>query len=625
MPSSAMNLRALLDRLPIALVRASVLGALMLGMTACAELPQNVPRPVSHALASAEGTPLGELVQQRRREAGARSPSGFLLLEGPQAAYGSRLALVEATRQTLDLQYYAIHADASTARLMRAVREAAARGVRVRILLDDFHSTGRNALVLRLAFERNIEIRLFNPLAGGRASALGRILNSLGDAGRIQQRMHNKLFIADNSMGIIGGRNLGDAYFGHGDAGNFVDLDVLAAGDVVREMSRSFDAYWNNERAYPVQSLVSREELEGIRSAARDERERQGEAADAPRPPDGEPRPAQGERPAQAAARRAAVWNQQPMDLKTQPFVWAPAAMLVDQPTKIPADDQAARDPVPTAKDETLAGDTVVDGLLQLIGQARSDLLIISPYFVPGPDMKRAFAEAVRRGVRVRILTNSLASNDAPIAHVGYARHRRELLDLGALRDAQRAGHPRQRPGRVRRQRGRRVARHAAQQGAGGGRPAAGGGLDEPGPALAEAEHRDRPAGAQPAAVGPDDGTDRDQPARGCLARGAGRRRRPGVAGPARQRPAGRAQRARCQPGPAAAAEADRAAGAGRAALEPVQRRPAHTCLNTMPLTVVGPPTAFHSLCRPRSMSCTSSGPLWLTMRRGFSRPPRQS
>ena len=142
-----------------------------------------------------------------------------------------------------------------------ALRAAAARGVRVRILLDDFHSTGRDAQVLALALEPNIEMRLFNPLAGPRSSTLGRVLTSLDDIQRIQQRMHNKLFIADNALGITGGRNLGDAYFGEGKESNFIDLDVLAAGPVVQEMSRSFDRYWNDKRAYPVTSLVPREEL----------------------------------------------------------------------------------------------------------------------------------------------------------------------------------------------------------------------------------------------------------------------------------------------------------------------------------------------------------------------------
>ena len=119
---------------------------------------------------------------------------------------------------------------------------------------------------MRLAFVPNIEMRMFNPLAGARGSTLGRLFSSLDDASRIQQRMHNKLFIADNVLGVTGGRNLGDAYFGNGKSGNFVDLDVLAADPIVQDLSRSFDAYWNNERAYPVQSLVTREELD--RSAA---------------------------------------------------------------------------------------------------------------------------------------------------------------------------------------------------------------------------------------------------------------------------------------------------------------------------------------------------------------------
>lgn len=394
---------------------------------------------MSSALASPAGAPLAALVQQRRSAASARYDSGFVLLDGPQNAYGSRLALVQGAQKTLDLQYYAIHADASTRRLMTAVREAAARGVRVRILIDDFHSTGRDALVLQLAYDKNIEVRLFNPLAGARDSSLGRLFNSIGDASRIQQRMHNKLFLADNAMGVTGGRNLGDAYFGIGRSGNFVDIDVLAAGPIVQDLSRSFDSFWNNERAYPVQSLVTREELDAIREDAR--------AASAARNRDDGPRPPN--------ARRAIVWDEQPLDLQTAEFVWAPAVMLADKPDKIAAEGEqtnlapgtmvsqpADAQPATGAANRRLAGfeavadstagsDTLVEGLLQLIGLAQRDLLIISPYFVPGPDMTQAFAGARARGVRVRVLTNSLASNDAPIAHVGYARHREALLKLG--------------------------------------------------------------------------------------------------------------------------------------------------------------------------------------------------
>ncbi|MGF6349474.1 phospholipase D family protein [Variovorax sp. W2I14] len=439
---------------------AVLIAALLLG--ACAQLPKDVDRPVSTALASPNDTALGALVRQRRQAEKARFESGFLLLGGPPAAYGSRLALIEGAQKTLDLQYYAIHADASTGRLVRGLRAAAERGVRVRILLDDFHSTGRDALVLGLAFVPNIEMRLFNPLAGARDSTFSRLFNSIGDASRIQQRMHNKLFLADNVLGVTGGRNLGDAYFGNATTGNFVDLDVLAAGPIVQDLSRSFDSYWNNERAYPVQSLVSREEFQEIRDRARKaDKELSDEAATAKKNDPGAPESKPGPDAPPTAAQRARVWDEKPLDLRTATFVWAPAVMLADQPGKIPADTGpgATRDPglvvsqsantaraprasnasppsrrpasLEAASDAAAGGDTVVEGLLQLIGQARSDLLIISPYFVPGQDMKQAFAAARARGVKIRVLTNSLASNDAPVAHVGYARHREELLRMG--------------------------------------------------------------------------------------------------------------------------------------------------------------------------------------------------
>ena len=466
----------------------------------CAGLPKDVVRPISTALPNPGDTALGQWVEARRAAQKARHPSGFVLLSGPQAAYSSRLALVDAAQKTLDLQYYAIHADASSERLLLSVAAAARRGVRVRLLLDDFHSTGRDALVMRLAFVPNVEMRMFNPLTGARGSPVGRMFSLLGDFSRVQQRMHNKLFIADNAVGVTGGRNLGDAYFGNSDSGNFVDLDVLAAGSIVQDLSRSFDSYWNNERAYPVQSLITREELDRLRDSIRtaeatqQERVESAAATGAPSPP------LTTGRSTTPGTRRARIWNQEPMDLQQVPLVWAPAAVLVDRPAKIPPDGISAaplpdqnpprpspatiaalvrprasataattatapsadavaatpqtalaaalptapanappgngngNPPAPPAPDsETTEAqtDTVVDGLLQLMGQARRDLLIISPYFVPGPDMERAFAAARARGVRVRVLTNSLASNDAPIAHAGYARHRPTLLAMG--------------------------------------------------------------------------------------------------------------------------------------------------------------------------------------------------
>jgi putative cardiolipin synthase len=389
--------------------------------TGCASLPANANRVASAAFAAPEQTPLGQLVETRRTQAGTRSDSGFYLVDQVDTALTSRLALIEGARRTLDLQYYAIHADASSEVLLERLRAAARRGVRVRILLDDFNTVGQDAQVLRLGFERNVELRLFNPLPGSRKSMIGRIVTSLHDVPRIQKRMHNKVFIADNAWGITGGRNLGDRYFGSGDTTNFVDLDVLAAGRIVRDLSASFDRFWNDELAYPLESLLSPEDLERLRqplAAASTPDPSRGASKPAPVPVAGASNPG-GVLPAVDPADVADA-KRQPLNLATVPLVWAPSTLLVDKPGKIgPGDDEAN------------AGDTVVDGLLALMQQAQRDVLIISPYFVPGPRMMAAYEDLRRRGVRLRVLTNSLASNDAPAAHAGYARYRDRLLALG--------------------------------------------------------------------------------------------------------------------------------------------------------------------------------------------------
>jgi phosphatidylserine/phosphatidylglycerophosphate/cardiolipin synthase-like enzyme len=384
----------------------------------CASLPANAGRVPSTALSQPEQTALGQLVQARRAQARARSDSGFHLLDGVDAALASRLALADGAQRTLDLQYYAIHADASTEVILQRVRDAARRGVRVRILLDDFNTVGEDAQVLRLAFEPNVQMRLFNPLPGSRGSMVGRLVTSLQDFGRMQKRMHNKLFIADNAWGIAGGRNLGDMYFGSGETQNFVDLDVLAAGRIVRDMSASFDRFWNDELAYPVQTLLDREDIDALRKP----QPQPGGAGAANAAPPGpilpvtvSPTVLPSVTPGAAdAAERPST------DLPAVSLTWAPATLLVDRPGKIGPDE-----------DEVDAGETVIDGLLHLMQQTQRDLLIISPYFVPGAPTMAVYEQLRKRGVRIRILTNSLASNDAPAAHAGYARYREALLAMG--------------------------------------------------------------------------------------------------------------------------------------------------------------------------------------------------
>lgn len=394
---------------------------LSLWLTGCASLPSEVDRPVSTALANPAETRLGALVAARAAKAGTRNDSGFALVGDAELAFTSRMTLIKAAQKTLDIQYYAIFADDTTERMFEALREAAGRGVRIRILLDDFNTSGKNTQVLKLAFEKNFELRLFNPLPGGRGSMMMRILSNLKDAARLQRRMHNKIFVADNAVAITGGRNLGETYFGQSKGTNFVDIDVIAAGRIARDLSASFDQYWNNPLAYPVQSLMTAEEIEALKppppgvQAANLNREDPSTLA-------GATQAAVAESNASAAASAAsAAALPDSTDLRLLTWTWAPSVMLADKPSKIAADADSTGE----------SQDTTVDGLLQLMSQAQSKLLIVSPYFVPGERMMKEFAELRQRGVSVRVLTNSLASNDAPAAHVGYARYRKALLDLG--------------------------------------------------------------------------------------------------------------------------------------------------------------------------------------------------
>ena len=417
--------------LPIYLILAVLLGA-------CTSLPKEVARPVSTALTNLASTRIGQAVAVRAAKAGTGNDSGFALVNSAELAFTSRMTLIRAAQKTLDLQYYAVHFDDSTERLFEALREAANRGVRVRILLDDFNTAGKNAQVLKLAFEKNIEVRLFNPLPSGRAVPFFRIISSLSDVARLQRRMHNKIFVADNAVAITGGRNLGDTYFGQSDSSNFVDLDVLAAGRMARDLSRSFDQYWNNPLAYPVQSLMTAQDIEAIKPKRKSGVPDAGAAPDRDTPsvpamaatnsyvssPDSTPANATNtarivSMPSGATSTIAALPDD--TDLRLLPWTWAPSVMLADKASKIAQDADSVE----------AEEDTVVDGLLSLMAQAKKDVLIVSAYFVPGKEMMKQFAGMRQRGVRVRVLTNSLASNDAPAAHAGYARYRKALIAMG--------------------------------------------------------------------------------------------------------------------------------------------------------------------------------------------------
>ena len=221
----------------------------------------------------------------------------------------------------------------------------------------------------------------------------------------MQRRMHNKIFVADNAVAITGGRNLGETYFGQSAGTNFIDIDLLAAGRMARDLSRSFDLYWNNPLAYPAQSLMTAKEIAALKAPSPNQTDLATKSRTVPSP---------------GGATTTLPALPDDTDLRLLDWTWAPSAMLVDKPSKIGADADSVEE----------AQDTTVDGLLQLMTQAQRDLLIVSPYFVPGERMMKQLEGIRQRGVCVRVLTNSLASNDAPAAHVGYARYREALLRL---------------------------------------------------------------------------------------------------------------------------------------------------------------------------------------------------
>src|SRR5262245_2597936 len=225
------------------------LAALLLALSACARLP-DVERTQSSALADTASTRLGKSLAGAVKAHPGKS--GIHALANGHDAFAARVLLARAAERSLDVQYYIWRDDITGGLLCEALWQAAERGVRVRLLLDDNNTKGADPALAALDAHPNIEVRLFNPYAN-RGFRLGELL---GDFARINRRMHNKAFTADGQAAIVGGRNVGDEYFGAETPVAFADLDVIAVGTVVREVSKSFDAYWNSESAYPAASLI---------------------------------------------------------------------------------------------------------------------------------------------------------------------------------------------------------------------------------------------------------------------------------------------------------------------------------------------------------------------------------
>jgi putative cardiolipin synthase len=398
----------------LAAVALSVYGALAL--SGCASLPPPVERPATQALADVRGTPLERMVTASAPNA---EVSGFRVVSSGEEAYGVLASLADRAQRTLDLQYYLIRSDGSSRGVLQRVYAAAERGVRVRLLVDDLNTAGQDAGLMRLTQHRNITVRLYNPFPSGRMSTMGRVMTSLTDISRINQRMHNKMFVADNVIALTGGRNLGDAYFLHDPKSNFLDLDIVVAGPAVKTLSSTFDAFWNNPLAYPVEAIAKK--TGGTASSPPDKAAPDPAfppmpaSAGSPTTPD--PAAANPKLPV-APPPRASTFAQE-VAIGQIKLVWAPSRVIADKPSKIESEGK------PDA-DETITGDIV-----SLLRSARSEVVIITPYFVPGDRGVEIITALQARGVKVRVLTNSLATTDAPAVHIGYAKYREALLRAG--------------------------------------------------------------------------------------------------------------------------------------------------------------------------------------------------
>jgi cardiolipin synthase C len=367
-----------------------IAGAFALALlAACAALPEHVRRDPSTALADVDHTELAAIAAASTPD-DRRHLSGLRLLSDGAEALDARLALARRAQTSIDVQYYLIAPDATGRQFLRALRDAAVRGVRVRLLVDDLHADAPEDLLAGLAAHPNVEVRLFNPLPARDGSRTARVLFSLHEFGRINRRMHNKLFIADHRFALTGGRNVADEYYMRGAGANFIDMDVLASGPVVGELAALFDRFWNSAHAFPIAALMP--------PPAADARERfDAQVAAAPRAGAG------GAIDAQLRGGRVEL-------------TFAPVRVYADAPEKA-----AGAAPQRTAMEHTL----------DLLRSARSEVQIASPYVIPGRRGLELMREAIDGGVRVSVMTNSLAATDEPLAYWGYSRYREDMLKIG--------------------------------------------------------------------------------------------------------------------------------------------------------------------------------------------------
>ena len=367
----------------------------MLGqIVSCATVSFDQPKSSTHSFENVDDTFIGKGVAEWVSE--HDGASGFYPLLKGMDALGVRLRLAEKAEKSLDLQYFLMKDDTAGAVMTKALLKAADRGVRVRFLLDDVFTTAPDRVLMLLNQHPRIQIRMFNPISRSGSSSL----NFLGDFKRANRRMHNKSFTADNSISVVGGRNIADEYFQLKDDSLFIDFDIVAVGPVVPEISDSFDDFWNHSHAVPLEQFVQNKNNEQLQDFRIEVGKELSNIYD--------------------TVYRQALQSHLLQDLFSghEQLVPADARVLSDTPEKLTSEI--------SIEQMRLAAE-----LRQAIHMADEEIVFITPYYVPG-NRGVAFAHGlVNHGARVVVLTNSLATNNHVSVHSGYTRYRRDVIDAG--------------------------------------------------------------------------------------------------------------------------------------------------------------------------------------------------
>ena len=380
-------------------------GALLV-LGACSSLPR-----IDRAAIASEAVPLSTKTTLGRIAQGSiptPDVSGFRLMPLGLFSLDTRVQLARRAEVSLDVQYYHFEDDETGRWLLRALRDAAVRGVRVRVLIDDLYTGGKDPLWLSFAAHPNVQVRLFNPFCCARGQGQGgRFVASANEWSRVNHRMHNKLFIADGAMAVIGGRNVANEYYLRSMSENFVDVDAFTAGWIIPPLQNLFDRYWNSDPVYPLEAIAKTDKTpEQLRA--------QFEEWTGPvktPPPD--------ELPPNDILGYGPIADD--LDIGRLGLIWGEAYVFADHPDK-PFDGEVGGDLLETS---------VTYNVFEAIRGAKEEVTASSPYFVPGQLSMEMFRELRGKGVKVTVLTNSLASTDEPVVHIGYAAHREELLRMG--------------------------------------------------------------------------------------------------------------------------------------------------------------------------------------------------